>query len=119
MCRRAIGLRIKENKEVDEGEVTEITPEESASSGYGKVLQFVVVGLKTVKGTKQLKLDPTIYDSILKEKVQVSRKTYTPPDPPDPPGAASIGGAAGALICSCSDSLSVSSLLLFLPRWVM
>ena len=31
--RRAIGLRIKENKEVYEGEVTEITPEESASSG--------------------------------------------------------------------------------------
>ena len=29
--RRAIGLRIKENKEVYEGEVTEITPEESAS----------------------------------------------------------------------------------------
>ena len=73
-------MRIKENKEVYEGEVTEITPEESASSGYGKVLQFIVVGLKTVKGTKQLKLDPTIYDSILKEKVQVSRKTYTPPD---------------------------------------
>merc|ERR1711934_1343604 len=67
--RRAIGLRIKENKEVYEGEVTEITPEESAESGYGKVLQYVVVGLKTVKGTKQLKLDPTIYDSILKEKV--------------------------------------------------
>ncbi|WZN67247.1 RuvB-like DNA helicase [Chloropicon roscoffensis] len=74
--RRAIGLRIKENKEVYEGEVTEITPEESASSGYGKVLQFVVVGLKTVKGTKQLKLDPTIYDSILKEKVQVGDVIY-------------------------------------------
>ena len=28
--RRAIGLRIKENKEVYEGEVTEITPEETA-----------------------------------------------------------------------------------------
>lgn len=75
-CHRAIGLRIKENKEVYEGEVTEITPEESASSGYGKVLQFVVVGLKTVKGTKQLKLDPTIYDSILKEKVQVGDVIY-------------------------------------------
>ncbi len=74
--RRAIGLRIKENKEVYEGEVKEITPEESASSGYGKVLNYVVVGLKTVKGTKQLKLDPTIYDSILKEKVQVGDVIY-------------------------------------------
>lgn len=31
-----------------------------------------MIGLKTVKGTKQLKLDPTIYDSLTKEKVQVS-----------------------------------------------
>jgi RuvB-like protein 1 (pontin 52) len=31
----------------------------------------VLIGLRTVKGTKQLKLDPTIYDSLQKEKVQV------------------------------------------------
>jgi hypothetical protein len=33
------GLRIKENKEVYEGEVTELTPEETESvgGGYGKV----------------------------------------------------------------------------------
>ena len=30
-----------------------------------------MIGLKTVKGVKQLKLDPTIYDSLMKEKVQV------------------------------------------------
>lgn len=29
----------------------------------------VVIGLRTVKGTKQLKLDPLIYDALLKEKV--------------------------------------------------
>ena len=74
--RRAIGLRIKENKEVYEGEVTELTPEETASSGFGKTLSFVIVGLKTVKGTKQLKLDPTIYDAILKEKVAVGDVIY-------------------------------------------
>eukprot|EP00798_Chlamydomonas_sp_ICE-L_P024335 gene24335-9951_t len=68
--RRAIGLRIKENKEVYEGEVIELTPEyteapsSASSSGYGKVLSHVVIGLKTVKGTKQLKLDPSIYDAI-------------------------------------------------------
>ena len=58
------GLRIKENKEVYEGEVTELTPEEAPSQtgGYGKVISHVVIGLKSVKGTKQLKLDPTIYD---------------------------------------------------------
>ncbi len=45
------GLRIKENKEVYEGEVTELTPEEAESQtgGYGKVIASVVIGLKTVK----------------------------------------------------------------------
>lgn len=31
----------------------------------------MIIGLKTVKGTKQLKLDPTIYDALIKEKVQI------------------------------------------------
>jgi len=76
--RRAIGLRIKENKEVYEGEVTELTPEEteSTSGGYGKVISHVVIGLKTVRGTKQLKLDPTIYDAMQKEGVQVGDVIY-------------------------------------------
>ncbi|EIE20450.1 DNA helicase [Coccomyxa subellipsoidea C-169] len=76
--RRAIGLRIKENKEVYEGEVTELTPEEAQSQtgGYGKVISHVVIGLKTVKGTKQLKLDPTIYDSLQKERVSPGDVIY-------------------------------------------
>ncbi len=71
--RRAIGLRIKEIKEVYEGEVTEITPVETENpfGGYAKSISHVIVGLKTIKGTKQLKLDPTIYESLQKEKVQV------------------------------------------------
>lgn len=44
------------------------------TGGYGKVVSHVIIGLKTVKGTKQLKLDPTIYDSLQKEKVRHSRK---------------------------------------------
>jgi len=76
--RRAIGLRIKENKEVYEGEVTELTPEESENplGGYGKTVSHVIVGLKTVKGTKQLRLDPSIYDAINKEKVTVGDVIY-------------------------------------------
>ncbi|KAF8148822.1 RuvB-like helicase 1 [Crassisporium funariophilum] len=76
--RRAIGLRIKETKEVYEGEVTELTPTEAENplSGYGKTVSHVVVGLKTVKGTKQLRLDPTIYEAILKEKVVVGDVVY-------------------------------------------
>lgn len=78
--RRAIGLRIKETKEVYEGEVTEITPEAgvgvaAAASGgatYGPSVSRVVLGLKTARGSKQLKLDPAMHDALLKEKVAVS-----------------------------------------------
>ena len=69
--RRSIGLRIKETKEVYEGEVTELTPEEAENplGGYGKTVAHVIIGLKTTKGTKQLKLDPSIYEALQKEKV--------------------------------------------------
>jgi len=69
--RRAIGLRIKETKEVYEGEVTELTPEEMENplGGYGKTVSHLIIGLKTTKGTKQLKLDPSIYEAIQKEKI--------------------------------------------------
>merc|ERR1712159_396307 len=54
--RRAIGLRIKETKEVWEGEVTEISPEEQDDphGGYSKTVKAVIVSLKTTKGQKQL-----------------------------------------------------------------
>lgn len=76
--RRAIGLRIKETKEVYEGEVTELAPCETENplGGYGKTISHVVIGLKTSKGTKQLKLDPSIYDSLQKEKVSVGDVIY-------------------------------------------
>jgi RuvB-like protein 1 (pontin 52) len=93
--RRAIGLRIKEVKEVYEGEVTEMTPTETENSyggktsiniflvkiilnslGYGKTVSHVVIGLRTVKGAKQLKLDPSIYETLQKEKVEVGDVIY-------------------------------------------
>ncbi|KAI8428527.1 hypothetical protein MSG28_007300 [Choristoneura fumiferana] len=76
--RRAIGLRIRETKEVYEGEVTEFTPveTENPAGGYGKTVSHVIIGLKTAKGTKQLKLDPTIYEALQKEKVEVGDVIY-------------------------------------------
>lgn len=97
-----VGLRIKETKEVYEGEVTEVTPCETENpmggmfshlffsyfscsatyindfvfSGYGKTISHVIIGLKTTKGTKQLKLDPTIYESLQREKVDVGDVIY-------------------------------------------
>ncbi|PVU89285.1 hypothetical protein BB561_005445 [Smittium simulii] len=73
--RRAI---VKETKEVYEGEVTEISPEEMENplGGYAKSISHVILGLKTAKGTKQLKLDPSIYESLLREKVNVGDIIY-------------------------------------------
>lgn len=76
--RRAIGLRVRETKEVYEGEVVEMTPVETENplGGYGKTISHLIVGLKTTKGTKHLKLDPTIYDDIQREKVEVGDVIY-------------------------------------------
>ena len=58
--------------------MTELTPSEAENplSGYGKTVSHVVVGLKTAKGTKQLRLDPSIYEAILKEKIVVGDIIY-------------------------------------------
>ena len=76
--RRAIGLRIKETKEVLEGEVTELRPEEKEdpNGGFGKVVSAVIVTLKSSKGTKQLRLDPNTYENIQKEKITVGDVIY-------------------------------------------
>jgi len=77
-CRRAIGIRIKETKEVYEGEVTELTPEErpDPNGGYTKKVVSVMIGLKTTKGQKTLKLAPQIYENLQKEKASVGDVIY-------------------------------------------
>jgi RuvB-like protein 1 (pontin 52) len=76
--RRAIGLRIRESKEVYEGEVIELTVEETEDplGGYGRAISHVVIGLKTTKGTKTLRLDPSIHESLTKEGVSVGDVIY-------------------------------------------
>ena len=39
-------------------------------------MAHVVIGLKTTKGAKQLKLDPSIYESLQKEKITVGDVIY-------------------------------------------
>ncbi|XP_053992830.1 uncharacterized protein LOC128883953 isoform X2 [Hylaeus volcanicus] len=71
--RRSIGLRLKETKTVYEGEVTELTAEETENphGGYAKTVSAVVVTLKATKGSKTLRLSPEIHKSLQKEKVTV------------------------------------------------
>ena len=61
-----------------EGEVTELSPVETENpvAGDSKTVSHVVIGLKTAKGTKQLKLDPSIYESLQKERVEVGDVIY-------------------------------------------
>ena len=56
----------------------ELTPEEAENplGSYGKTISSVLIGLKTVRGTKNLKLDPSIYESIQKEKVTIGDVIY-------------------------------------------
>lgn len=77
--RRAIGVRVKETKEVFEGEVVELTPVETENpvvGGFGKCVSHVLCTLKTTKGSRELRLDPSIYDSLLKQKVSVGDVIY-------------------------------------------
>ncbi|KAF2866215.1 TIP49 C-terminus-domain-containing protein [Massariosphaeria phaeospora] len=76
--RRAIGLRVKETKEVYEGEVTELTPEEAENplGGYGRTISHLLITLKSTKGTKKLRLDPSIYEAIQKERVRLGDVIY-------------------------------------------
>jgi RuvB-like protein 1 (pontin 52) len=79
--RKAIGLRIREQKEVYEGEVTELTVEETQdalqhANTYGRTIAHVTLSLKTTKGTQTLKLDPTMYESLAKENVTIGDVIY-------------------------------------------
>lgn len=40
------------------------------------MISHVLIGLKTVKGSKQLKLDPSIYDTLLKQKIEIGDVIY-------------------------------------------
>lgn len=76
--RRSIGLRVKELKEVYEGEVVELAPHEvdNPLSGQGRTISHISVSLKSVKGIKQLKLDPSIFEAIRKARVSVGDVVY-------------------------------------------
>lgn len=76
--RSAIGLRVQERKEVYEGEVAELTPEESENplGAYGRTISHLLITLRSSRGTKKLRLDPSIYEAIQKERVRLGDVIY-------------------------------------------
>lgn len=73
--RRAIGLRIKEVKEVFEGEVTDIAVTESQGT-EGKVVSRVNLTLQTRKDKRELKLDGLVYQQLEAQHVRVGDVIY-------------------------------------------
>lgn len=63
-----------------EGEVVDLTPMEIAegpNDGYGgKTISHVLCTLKTTKGSRELRLDPSVYDSLIKQKVTAGDIIY-------------------------------------------
>ena len=75
--RRSIGLKIKETKQVWEGEIAELKTEERDDLSTGnKIVTSVIITLKTSKGTKQLKLDPSIHENLTREKCAIGDVIY-------------------------------------------
>jgi RuvB-like protein 1 (pontin 52) len=72
--RRSIGLRIRIRKEVYEGEVVELSSDgtiDKTQRSLSDCEDHFIIGLKTLKGTKKIKLDPNLYDALQKEKISI------------------------------------------------
>lgn len=82
------------------------------SAGYGKTISHVVIGLKTAKGTKQLKLDPAIYESLQKEKVEVGDVIYIESNT----GAVKVSSASSESLKALHLKTTNSRFGLILPR---
>lgn len=58
--------------------MTELIPEEAENplGGYGRTISHLIITLRSAKGTKKLRLDPSIYEAIQKERVTVGDVIY-------------------------------------------
>lgn len=75
--RRAIGLRIRETKDVYEGELTNLIPyEQDTSTPDHKIIKYVEVCLRSARGSKVLKLESSLYQNMLKEKITIGDVIY-------------------------------------------
>mmetsp|Transcript_60980 Transcript_60980/g.54980 ORF Transcript_60980/g.54980 Transcript_60980/m.54980 type:complete len:537 (+) Transcript_60980:39-1649(+) len=72
--RRSIGLRIREIKEVYEGEIFELKPIENVSNTSS--ISQVNIGLKTNKNKKIIRVDPSIWEQIQKQKIKKGDIVY-------------------------------------------
>lgn len=77
--RKSIHLKIKEEKLVYEGEVVDMVVEEAEcvySVSRAKQINAIIITLKSVKGSKTLRLAPKIHEQILREKIRIGDVIY-------------------------------------------
>ena len=78
--RRSIGLRIREIKEVYEGEIFELKPIENANNNTMNnnkpSISQISIGLKTTKNKKIIRVDPSIWEQIQKQKIKKGDIVY-------------------------------------------
>jgi len=76
--RKSISIKMIDRIKYYEGEVTEITPVEDtlAATAYGKVFKYITLTLRSTAGWKKLQIDNDLYDSLLKQNVEVGDVIY-------------------------------------------
>ncbi|KOB85310.1 hypothetical protein PFDG_00753 [Plasmodium falciparum Dd2] len=77
--RKSIHIKIKEEKLVYEGEVVDMVVEENEclySLNKAKQINAIIITLKSVKGSKTLRLAPKIHEQIAREKIKIGDVIY-------------------------------------------
>lgn len=77
--RKSIHLKIKEEKLVYEGEVVDMVVEEKDcvySLNKAKQVNAIIMTLRTIKGTRTLRLSPKIHEQIAREKIKIGDVIY-------------------------------------------
>lgn len=71
--RSALGVRVRELKNVYEGEVVEMVTEETENphGGFGKAVSAVVLTLRSARGTKMIRLAPQVHRDLIRENIRV------------------------------------------------
>ncbi|KAK1348802.1 RuvB-like protein 1 [Hamiltosporidium tvaerminnensis] len=76
--RKSILIRFKEIKEIYEGEVVDLNviEFEDLIKFYKKTIKEIIITLKTNKGSKKIKLSPSLYETIEKQRISLGDIVY-------------------------------------------
>eukprot|EP00834_Sanchytrium_tribonematis_P007362 NODE_654_length_4980_cov_0.656833.p2 type:complete len:434 gc:universal NODE_654_length_4980_cov_0.656833:700-2001(+) len=78
LMRQSIAIKIKEIKQVYEGQLTQydVIEDTDPLNGYSKIISHLQITLKSQKGSKQLKLDASMYHAFQSNHIQLNDVIY-------------------------------------------